>query len=234
MENENEVQEAEVKKEVKKPAVNGNHVKTSTMLLLIIVVALLFALAGYLVGANKTIGTTNSGDIDLLTATVSAIPSSTVSVSVSATSTPTDVTANWKTYTNDTYGFSFKHPTNLTIGSQTNEEVTLNSDNGNGHWELQTDIKTNPGGLNLSQFTTNEINSKIGGAEASTRNTTISDLTVGGKTAKKFSIANIGDYGNVEVIIFLGNNALVIQGDDSSKTSADELTNFLSTFQFTK
>jgi len=78
------------------------------MVLLVILVAIVFGGIGYWLGGNNK--TTSSTATASATATSTAV--ATVSPKASATA---DETANWKTYTNDTYGFSFKYPASWTF-----------------------------------------------------------------------------------------------------------------------
>lgn len=77
----------------------------STILLIVIILAvgIIGASIGYYYGANSATTTTS-----LITATRTTAPKVTTTA-VGATTTAVD-TANWKTYTNTDYGFSFKYP----------------------------------------------------------------------------------------------------------------------------
>jgi len=95
--------------------------KPNTALWIILTIAIsgiIFGAGGYWLGKNKTV---DKGSVDLLTATVTA------TASTSAT-TSADVTANWKTYTNDAYGFSFKYPSNYKVADDSadiNNRITI-------------------------------------------------------------------------------------------------------------
>jgi hypothetical protein len=66
---------------------------------------------------------TNSST-SLVTATVSPAASASATDSA-ATTTTADVTASWKTYTNDTYGFSFKYPNDWTTEEAKSYDKTV-------------------------------------------------------------------------------------------------------------
>jgi len=71
---------------------------------LVVVCGFIFGYFGYLYGKNNAETTATN-------VTSSTTPTITSSKTATATSTATAVaTADWKTYTNDTYGFSFKYP----------------------------------------------------------------------------------------------------------------------------
>ena len=91
------------------------------IVLYIVIAAVIFGVAGYLIGKNKPESKKPStpiasGSIDMLTATAPASESTT-------TSAPGDITANWKTYTNDKFGFSLKYPTQLSIADASSYSV---------------------------------------------------------------------------------------------------------------
>ena len=89
--------------------------KKSMLGLWVVIVVVLLIIVGtlaYWLGKNAstddqtTLTPVATGSVDMLTATAPADDSAT---------TTTDVTADWKTYTNDTYGVSFKYPKSWTI-----------------------------------------------------------------------------------------------------------------------
>jgi len=91
--------------------------KALPIILAILISAAAFGGVGYYLGTQKA---------DKSTTTATA----TVTTTASGTATA-DVTANWKTYTNDTYGFSFKYPSGWTISDQLQEkgeESAVNKD----------------------------------------------------------------------------------------------------------
>lgn len=105
-------------------------VRLTTFILLVILVAIAFGGAGYIYGRNGVVLVDN-GTVDLLTATAgtSVVPSASATVGSTFTA---DVTANWKTYTNEKYGFSIKYPSDWnyeekTKTSSTDEGIKLTS-----------------------------------------------------------------------------------------------------------
>lgn len=73
-------------------------------LIFVCAVAGVFLVIGFRIGRKNT---TESTTVNTITSPIDRLQSS----GTVATSTPTtDETADWKTYTNDTYGFSFKYP----------------------------------------------------------------------------------------------------------------------------
>jgi hypothetical protein len=84
------------------------------ILVIVILCAVLFGAIGYVLGNKKTIKPeTPVAETAIVEASeIPAVTSPTVSASTSQT-------ASWKTYTNDTYGFSFQYPNDWTILSDT-------------------------------------------------------------------------------------------------------------------
>lgn len=80
--------------------------------LLIIVVGALFLYIGYRYGKESA----------EQPATPVAIEATVVSSAAASSTATTDVTANWKIYTNDTYGFSFKYPAKFNAITKTTDE----------------------------------------------------------------------------------------------------------------
>jgi len=110
------------------------------VILFVLVAAVAFAALGYWEG-KKTTETTTTDD----TVPMPPVPGEPTESVTATTSTTADVTADWKTYTNDTYGFSFKYPSiwNLEEGpSQTDPRriiaVKSNEPNKNKVWPGST------------------------------------------------------------------------------------------------
>jgi len=119
----------------------------STIVLLGVLVALVFGISGYYLGLKTGIDKKTSA-----TATASATATSTAVASVSPKASATaDETANWKTYTNDKYGFSFKYPNTWTITNDKPGQTGFVDQNltikGDGSEEFQLWI--NPDGFGL-------------------------------------------------------------------------------------
>lgn len=89
---------AELEMKMDRPTKKPNMV--AQVILYVLIAALVFGIGGYYLGTRQVKSTST-------TASPSAVASK--PASASATSS-VDATANWKTYTNDTYGFSFKYP----------------------------------------------------------------------------------------------------------------------------
>lgn len=91
--------------------------KLTMTFVIVLVTAAVFTTIGYVAGKNDPIQTTLTTDTtDLTTETaVTTATDTTVASATTTTATTTDETANWKTYTNDEYGFSFKYPGDWTI-----------------------------------------------------------------------------------------------------------------------
>ena len=160
----------------------------------------------------------------------------TVKFTTAATS---DQTANWKTYTNDTYGFSFKYPKTLSATPNTstnsiggNYAVVVNDGKG-GRWTFGVDIK------NTTKTLEQEVSSSKTALEESYNTVNVSTVNINGKQAKKITVSDPKtdtDYGNEDVYYVNSGILYVIHGDTSSGqiTGGTNFDTFVSTFQFTK
>lgn len=88
-------------------------------ILFVLLAFVIGGVVGYAVGADWEIAK-NTEDAAYAPATSTVTSATTASPSTTATTTA-DPTADWKTYTNSTYGFSFKYPTNWTKTESTTE-----------------------------------------------------------------------------------------------------------------
>lgn len=118
-------------------------IKITTLVIFILVTAAIFLALGYWAGSEGTVCNVSS-----IVSSKTATTTATTSVSPAA-SPSADVTANWKTYTNDTYGFSFKYPSDWSITNNTpgqngsvNQNLTIV---GSGSEKLQ--LWVNPDGF---------------------------------------------------------------------------------------
>jgi len=136
----------------------------------------------------------------------------------------TNETTNWKTYSSSKYGFDFKYPSDLVITSISTEGQIVLANSEEGHWLLTIKVENNSGNLTLSEIVSKEIK----------KPDIFQDITLDGKMAKKYSIANFGDYGNAGIILISGNNIVRIYGDDSTSVSKEYFEALLSTFKFSK
>lgn len=81
-------------------------------IILVAVIVVLVGVAGYFVFVKKS---------ELITQQPTPTPTQT-NIYTSPTPTSADETADWKTYTNTQYGFSFKYPEGAKVDCQTNNE----------------------------------------------------------------------------------------------------------------
>lgn len=133
-------------------------------------------------------------------------------------------------YINNTYGFEFEYPQNLVITQNATDSVFGLSDKPDGHWVINVTVAENTSNLSLKQAFDKEMNRYIKRG----RNIMTSDISVGGKSAKKFSIKNYGDNGNVVVVIINGKNIITIYGTDSSTFLNTIFETTLNSFVFIK
>jgi hypothetical protein len=191
----------------------------------VIIGALLFGAIGYLAG-SKNANTTNDATA---TATTVADDSATVTESASTTTTA-DMTANWKTYTNDTYGFSFRYPNTFAVSEDKNYTSLDNKNAQTIIIKNSTNSLTvwiNPDGFGLEgasdRYTANIANGKINVTEK-----------IQNQPSEEFPVLD----GRVVLSNMLHNNdTLVAAYNFDIKDRVVELTTFdqiLSTFQFTK
>lgn len=168
----------------------------------------------------------------------------------SSSTTTTDETANWKTYTNATYGFSFKYPSDWSkeeFGN--NSQVIVSSADTK---QLVDEGKLHPGYANnlvVTYYSTiNSENARGGSWEGQRTYSNLADYftdakaakqktgetTVGGVKAYEVGITGLG--GNFGIMIERSNGIYELSFERRTKKS--ELTqdekNILSTFQFTK
>jgi hypothetical protein len=95
---------------IDKPVVEKKKSSALTISLAIVLSAAVFGYIGYWYGSSKN--KTTATPTPTVTATTSAVASAT---------TTTDPTASWKTYTSDSYGISFKYPSNWTLKEDTSK-----------------------------------------------------------------------------------------------------------------
>jgi hypothetical protein len=139
----------------------------------------------------------------------------------------TNNTADWKTYTNTTFGYSVKYPKSWgEYSSNTAETVNLATDNGNGKGGIQIVAIT---GKTLDQAI---ADSTTVGANYST--STTSDVVVGGEQGKQIKGVTPkpeSDTGNVNIFVKHNTTVYRILGDDMENP---EWSQIITTFEFTK
>ena len=205
----------------------------------VILGALLFGAIGYLAGSKNTNTTSDA------TATVTTAADDTATVSDSTTTAATDVTANWKTYTNDTYGYSLKYPSDFSIKAVSNQMLNINeSSAANSPLVLAVSEDSAATGADISQ-TLDEIAQTTGQGSDSGKNTDSGKTTLDSVPAYEFAGQGIDN--NSYSLIAKNNGHLYLLAfenlpattesymvsDAKSQLSATEKT-ILSTFQFTK
>lgn len=128
--------------------------------------------------------------------------------------TPVDSTAEWETYTNTQYKFSFKHPSDWRIVSPSQEPKAQDIFIAYDSSSKDSYLKQNPGGIDMSQQTIEVVN----GIEVT-------------------RIKNNKDvYQREYAIISLPNGTLKIEGTLDFETNTDQISTFdqiISTFKFT-
>ena len=151
-----------------------------------------------------------------------------------------DPTANWKTYTNDQYGFSFKYPSDWILNTNANGLVSVSNttkvdpklsdlenfaDGNNGSIGFMIQKSANPNLLStrvwFSEYFKDGFSSKPESDE---------DITFSGRSGVRIALADMG----VNIITYVpdGTNIIVISHQKADKFTAI-YNQILSTFKFT-
>ena len=207
--------------------------------------AAIFLAVGFWAGTQST---NIAPPIDLATGNVPPVPELPLTSTATST-TATDKTADWKTYTNDEYGFSFKYPADWTkregsngvqVNSPENEQVRKDVEAS----ELEySDGYTDDVIVSFKTFNeyiegigqdVNSLDELIPQEEEINQISNPEKTTWGGREAWGYTAAGMGAY--YEIVT--NNNGSVISLYFGNRESKDELTNsdnqILSTFEFTK
>jgi hypothetical protein len=221
-------------------------VRLGTFVLLVILVAIAFGGAGYLYGINA--GKTLTAVTATPTATVSATTSK--SVVSSASSTATTATADWNTYINDSYGYSFKYPKDWTKQEfDSNSQVIVSTADTK---KLVDDGKLHPGYANnlvVNYYSTvNSQDARGGSWEGQREYSSLADLftdpksskqkigdtTIGGVSAYEVGIGGLG----ISFGFMIERTNGIYQLSFERRTNKSELTqeekDIIASFQFTK
>lgn len=161
-------------------------------------------------------------------------PATTPTTTTPTTTTTTDETADWKTYTNEKYGYSFKYPKGWIVASYSKDEDVVLSDQPGGHWLFGVRVSSNTDNLSLETIANKEADKRVKATGENLSKADISSLKLGGLEAKQIVVSPVGDYGNTEVVSIKGKNIIEIPGDTSTQENKNIFEGILSTFQFTK
>jgi len=139
-----------------------------------------------------------------------------------------DETADWKTYRNDKYGFTFQYPNKLVIDPKSDDNSIWVSGGydefgqlGQDHYTIS--IQSNLNNISLEKFLSNhDINLK---------NSTIKDIEIDNRSAKRYWKDSVFSTG---VAVKLNNNIVFINGGDWDDKPYVSFETFLATFKFTK
>lgn len=205
------------------------------VLVIVVLCAVLFGAIGYILGSKKTIKP------EAPVAETAIIEASEVPVVNSpTTSTTADVTANWKTYTNDTYGFSFKYPSGWTyITSSTDRDPLQVIVSTQGTINSEADPSTT---ITLTSESVDSVVSVDESRYSATADYSKSTSTFAGQPATIIQYSsNERDSTNInKIVIFAKDNLTYVLGGITTDNlytaneSRAEFDNILSTFQFTK
>ena len=131
-----------------------------------------------------------------------------------------------KKYINKTYGFEFEYPANLVITQSAADSDFVLSYDPHGHWGIDITVSANTTNLSLTQVL-NQVVSRYAPEKV-----IITNINIGGKPAKRFSVQNYHDYGNAGVIMIYGNNIITIYGDDSNLSLKKIFETVIDSFKF--
>lgn len=173
-----------------------------------------------------------------ISAAQTALDQTTTPTTSTGTTATTDETANWKTYTNDTYNYSIKYDTGWTVAADQGK----GSEPNRLSWvELQNKATFGDASIVIEVLknTYSDINAW---AQAMNNNDlgatyTVQDSTVAGVSAKKLSTSAEG--GAIRTGLIKGNNLYIIHliytFNQKEKTQIDSTyTKMLSSFKFLK
>jgi len=217
------------------PVQQGQPAVSKGLLITFIIVILIgaaFATWYFLMGPGKKVATSTT----TATTTPAATTTTTTTPSTTTTTTTPTATADWQTYTNDTYGFSFKYPKDYSVTEDQKSGTVI--------------INYPTGGLSrgMTIWTkSSNINDEYNKLKTSTGYTVTTDKTIGGVVWKSLSYdpkndTKAGDAGK-ENIYFVEKNGKLYQIvanigeplENITAVQADKnVDQILSTFTFTK
>lgn len=218
--------------------IENPHLKVRPVLIFWAIVVVLFTAAvffmiGYNYGQDNP-PTTSSETVNSDSAGVPPVPEM-----PSATAT-TDVTADWKTYTNDTYGFSFKYPSawNITTDERSTSEPVYDVIFDTGNSKVYNAASRQ---MWINIYKTSDAAPTTLAQEKATiqdnvdrgfRSATISDLKIGGQDAVSYNYTDSKDQeiGNLQYSVIDSSTFYHLSFYNNAATASQ----ILSTFQFTK
>ncbi|MCL5411727.1 MAG: hypothetical protein M1150_03235 [Patescibacteria group bacterium] len=161
----------------------------------------------------------------------------------STSSATTSATANWKTYSNSTLGFTLKYPNSWSVADNLNGSVSIESadfrqDDKNKLEEQATSgAKIFISTSSVSTLPTRSVGQVIKGSDTVTDKEVLSvkSITVDGKSGIEWDFQEKGNPAFTGTIAKVLNNAKTYEIEIiySSKTSKDIFDQILSTFKFT-
>jgi len=204
--------------------VEGPQGGSSTMKWLLIILVIIIVLGGgYLLWTKYSGGTSTATSSPSPTVTVKASPSTSAAVSPSASSS---VPADWKTYTNETYGYKISYPSSWIINSSNTKEISIYTE------ASRTDVKsvTQTVGVKVSDETLEQFKSNFLQADPGI-NKVESEKTINfaGVSATQLTLSNAEGLISTVNFIRKGSNSFTITYFSAEATASQ----ILSTFQFT-
>lgn len=131
-------------------------------------------------------------------------------------------------YKNDTYGYWFKYSPDLVLRTNSSDENVILAKYPDGNWQYSVSVSSNPDRLSLSQIFDQAVKS----LKTNKEDLIISDMLIGHQHAKKYSIKNYQDYGNMGIIFLDKDKIFTIHGDDSTQNGEINLDFISQNFAF--
>ena len=205
-------------------------------ILLVLVTALIFGAIGFAYGQQFTDESNAINDKSSEDLVVNPVVSPTASVKSSATA---DVTANWKTYTNDTDKYSVKYPSTWTVGDS-NGALAINSpENQQGAYEGYAPTVRLQVFASVSDYVNNgspavkSTKTLYEYAKGQDIGNTLRETTLDSKSAYEYEAGGLaGSY--YHVVCEYNAKVYVVQIVSDKVSLTDIEKSIISTFQFTK
>lgn len=204
--------------------IKDQRTKSLLWLLIILLVGLLSGATGYLLATTESTAQREDlqNQINNLQKQINDVNDTTSTT----TSSTDDETADWKTYTNEEYGFSFKYPKDW-VKTNTNEGLVqlYNADTEAGRELLESETKIVV--YVKATSTVGDLTTYVTNNDGNINST--SNVTVGGKSGKKFIVKP--ELGTKTTAVYVLNDSTYYE--IICMENSENFDNILSSFQFT-
>jgi len=190
---------------------------------------------------NEKIKHTGKSLTDAQTTDATQANTNNTSDSNSTTSATTPIatvsTADWKTFSDKTYGFSFKYPAADVANSDTSDsDSNIYIRANDGYWLYTVTVTPNTANQTLAQVAkqnfdnlSTSITAYMKSESGAVPTFIKSDLNIGGILAKKMTTSTAIGYSPSAEVVMIKNNSIITI---SPRAESDEFNTVLSTFQF--